>query len=563
MDYRNPDYTTVFRQRAKRLGDLRKDPALLATVKAHYRNNPWDFIGDWGTTFEPRNLELGRISNIPLVLWPRQREYLRWVWDRWQAQERGLVEKSRDGGVTWLSVAFSVSMWLFWDGFTVGFGSRKEELVDKKGDSKTIFEKLRFFIDNLPGEFLPAGWNERAHSSYMRVLNPANGSTITGESGDQIGRGGRASIYFVDEAAFIEHQSLVDAALSQNTNCQIDISTPNGSGNPFYRKRMRFNNTDKVFVFDWRDDPRKDDAWYAKQKAEQDEVIVAQEIDRDYAASAEDAFIPAKWVRSAIDADKKLGFEAIGIRATGFDPADVGDARACVNRHGSIVKEAKQLTQGDITHAIPWAFETADDFRADVLAYDADGMGAPAMKLALQQRSVGRMRIEAYHGSAGVVDPGEKYGSPGAGGRLKPAAKRVVDLHDGDSLKTNADMFKNYRAQTWTWVRDRFRATYEAVQRAEQGMIVNVDPETLISIDSECNARIELEAELSRPRRIPTPNGQIRVESKDEMRSRDVQSPNLADALVIAFASRVQTVEKRVRMPQSQARGGPGAWLGA
>lgn len=41
---------------------------------------------------------------------------------------------------------------------------------------------------------------------------------------------------------------------SQTTNCKIDLSSVNGA-NAFYRKRH--SGKVKVFVFDWRDDPRK------------------------------------------------------------------------------------------------------------------------------------------------------------------------------------------------------------------------------------------------------------------------------------------------------------------
>lgn len=490
-------------------------------------------------TYEPRNIERGLLPSIPFVLWQKQEDFLKWLYARWRGGKRGLVEKSRDCGVTWLSVGFAASMWCFEPGFSIGFGSRKEDLVDRKGDFDSIFEKIRFFIDNIPVEFMPSGFSEKQHSAHMRIVNPDNEATITGEAGDNIGRGGRKSVYLVDEAAFIEQQKKVDAALSQTTNCQIDISTPNGNGNEFYKKAMRFQNTDAKFVFDWRDDPRKDDAWYQKQKDEQDEVTVAQEIDRDYNASQADAFILAKWVAAAIDAHKKLGFIGQGIRVTGFDPADTGDAKAIANRHGSVIKDAKQLKQGDITQAMPWAFEEADSFRADALIYDGDGMGAPTMKLSLPKMAT-RMKVIAYHGSAGVMDPAKKADETGPKrAKLKPAIKRTEELHKDDAtVRTNADTYVNFRAQSWTWVRNRFENTYNAIERARQGLLVNIDPEDLISIDSGCECLTELQAEISRPMRIYTNNGKIRVESKKEMKERGVESPNLADALVMAMSAR-------------------------
>jgi len=518
MDYNNPDYSVIFAQRAKRLALLRQNPRLLAGAIIHYRDNPWDFVGDWGMTFDPRALERGALSNIPFLPWKRQVEYMKWVHERWRSGKRGLVEKSRDCGVTWLSVGLASALWCFQDGIAIGFGSRKAELVDKLGDPDSIFEKIRHFVDNLPVEFLPKGYSRQDHSTYMKLISPDTGSSITGESGDNIGRGGRKSIYFVDEAAFIERQQIVDAALSQTTNCQIDISTFNGNGNLFYRKQQRFFGTDRHFVFDWRDDPRKDDAWYQRQKDEQPEEIVAQEIDRDPNASNTDSFIPAKWVAAAIDAHIKLGFEPSGIRTTGFDPADIGDAKAITNRYGSVVVEADEMKGGDITDALPWSYNYADEHRADLFIYDGDGMGAPVIKVDIARRAVKRFKMVAYHGSGEVRDK-DQLSVPG----------------DMES-KTNADRYGNFKAQSWTWVRERFRKTYLAIQRVEKGMVANFDPAELISISSECKKARELQAELSRPRRKYAENGKWLVESKKEMRKRNVQSPNLAESLVAAFS---------------------------
>jgi hypothetical protein len=330
----------------------------------------------------------------------------------------------------------------------------------------------------------------------------------------------------VDEAAFIVHQDLGEAALSQTTNCQIDISTFNGNGNAFYTKQQRFSGTDKHFVFDWRDDPRKDEAWYQKQKDEQSEETVAQEIDRDPNASNTDAFIQAKWLSAAIDAHIKLGFEPSGVRTTGFDPADTGDNKGVVNRYGSVITEAEELTTGDITAALPWAFAHADAHRADMLLYDADGMGAPVMKVVLSGMAAERFSINPYYGSGAVRD------------------KERLVVPDDKKSKTNGDTYENFRSQSATWLRDRFKATYDAIQKKEQGLLVNASPDDLVSISSQCKSLRQLQAELSRPRRVWTQNGKIQVESKKAMKARGVSSPGLFDAAVMAFSENKAPTEK-------------------
>src|SRR5690606_12844060 len=114
----------------------------------------------------------------------------------------------------------------------IGFGSRKEEYVDKIGSPKSLFFKARMFVQLLPPE-LRGGYEQGVTDPHMRIKFPATGSVLVGEAGDGIGRGDRASIYFVDEAAFLERPQLVEASLSQTTNCRLDISTPNGLANPF------------------------------------------------------------------------------------------------------------------------------------------------------------------------------------------------------------------------------------------------------------------------------------------------------------------------------------------
>lgn len=329
FDFKAPDYERVYQLRAERLERIRSEPEILAGLKEHYRDNPVDFINDWGMTFDPRNAEVGLPTTIPFLLFPRQEEFVRWVVERWRGREDGLTEKSRDMGISWLCVALAVWMWTFHPGTVIGFGSRKEEYVDKIGDPKSLFWKVRQYIQMLPKEFRPKGYDEGKHAPHMRIVNPETGSAIVGEAGDNIGRGNRTSVYFKDESAFYEHPEAIDAALSQTSNCKIDVSTVNGNGNPFYRKRH--GGRIKVFTFHWRQDPRKSDEWYAKQKATLDPVIVAQEIDIDYNASATDAWISGELVSAA----QRIGpadVQPVGKWVVAVDAAHFGDDESVIHK---------------------------------------------------------------------------------------------------------------------------------------------------------------------------------------------------------------------------------------
>lgn len=330
IDWKKPDYGAILHERARRLTEIRnstESAKLVAELKEFYKTNPVEFIIDWGMTCDPRQAEVGLPVTMPFILFQRQIEYIEWLHARWKSREDGLAEKSREMGVSWLCVGFAVWMWIFHKEVVVGMGSRKEEYVDNGSDPKSLFWKVRQFIDLLPAEFRPAGYSAKKCAPYMRITNPENGAAIVGEAGGNIGRGNRASIYFVDEAAFLERPEDADAALSQTTNCRIDVSTPNGNGNSFYRKR--FGGKVSVFQFRWQQDPRKDEEWYRKQAARLSPVVLAQEVDIDYAASVSNALISGDLVVAA----QTIGpadVEAIGGWIVGVDAAHEGDDESVI-----------------------------------------------------------------------------------------------------------------------------------------------------------------------------------------------------------------------------------------
>ena len=254
FDYVNPDYGTVWAKRVERLAKLRSDPGLLAASKQYYKDHIVDFISDWGVTVDPRNTAFKRPIIMPFILFPRQREMVEWVIRKWLKPEDGIVVKSRDCGASWLAMATSASLCLFWENITIGFGSAKEEKVDRSGDPDCLFYKGRAFLQYLPREY-KGSWTAKHNSAHMRLIFPGTESSITGEAGDNIGMGGRKSIYFVDEFAAVERPKRVDSNLIANTECRVEMSTVKGIANVF-AERARGGLIDR-FDFHYRADPRK------------------------------------------------------------------------------------------------------------------------------------------------------------------------------------------------------------------------------------------------------------------------------------------------------------------
>lgn len=338
-----------------------------AAERAKCAADPVHFIDSYCRTYDPRTAG----KSLPFKLWPRQVEFIRWLQAREAAQEGGICEKSRDVGVSFLCAAYSLHGFLFKPGYKVGFGSRKFQYVDTLGDLDSIFEKIRFMLRNLPTWLLPRGFNHGKHSCYARILNPESGASITGEGGDEIGRGGRCSIYFVDEAAHIERPHLADSGLAATTNVRIDVSTPNGQGNPFYTKR--FSGVFPVFTFHWRDDPRKTDEWAERTKKEKGPVIWASQYDIDYTASLEGICIPAAWVRAAVN----FSVPTKSARCTaGLDIGEEGnDPTVFIPRHGPVVGQPESWGKQNTTQTAWRARDAATIHGVAELCYDSVGVG--------------------------------------------------------------------------------------------------------------------------------------------------------------------------------------------
>ncbi len=340
-----------------------------------------------------------------------------------------------------------------------------------------------------------------------------------GEAGDQIGRGGRTSIFFVDEAAYLERSELIEASLSATTNCRIDMSSVNGLNNSFATKR--FSGKVSVFSMHWRQDPRKDEAWYAKQCRELPPTVVASEIDLDYRSSVEGQLIPSTWITSAIGAAQKLGIKPTGQRYASLDVADEGrDANCFAARHGIELQYLKSWSGkgSDIYKTVVKAFSLADDLGFTSLTYDGDGLGAgvrgDANKINderdIAERSL--IYVTAFWGSGQVWQP----------------EKEMV------SKRKNKDFFANMKAMAWWSLRMRFEQTYRAVV---QKMPVDVD--SIISIDPNLDELLPLQMELSQITYSINATGKVVIDKQPP----GTASPNRADATMIAFNPQSRSLE--------------------
>lgn len=530
FNFKDPDYLPIWKARAERLSKLRDNPELLSKVRIYYRDHIDDFVNDWGVTVDPRVAAKKRAPIMPMLLWPKQRAFLRWLHERVDTQTSGVGVKSRDVGVSWLVMAFASGLGIFRNDVSVGFGSEKEDKVDRSGDPDCLFYKGRLFLNYLPPEFR-AGWQLTPKcSAHMRLIFPDTASSITGEAGNNIGRGGRKLVYFVDESAHIPNPKAIDASLSANTDIRIDVSSVWGMSNSFAERAH--NGSIARFDFHFKDDPRKDDDWEKRKREEIDPAIFAQEYDCNFTASVEGQVIPSEYVSTAVDAHVRLGLTPSGSKRGTLDVADAGrDANAFCTGHLWLVEEVqswKGTADLDIFHSVERAFLLCDTHGIDTFYYDADGLGAGVRGDArkINETRIRKLIVEPFRGSGEVFNPEE----------IVPGTDRKA-----------IDFFENLKAQSWWMLRQRFQYTYRLMKRLDAGesveaILKDFDPSKFISIARGFAERARLCIELSQPVWALSKHGKVMVDkcpvgTKTEVRN-SIVSPNLADSVMMWFAPR-------------------------
>ena len=519
----------VYRQRTNRLQAIRNSEQMALGCLAFYRSHPVEFIVDWIDTYDPRVIAEGKKPNMPFLLYERQKDMVNFIHSCIAERASGLIEKSRDMGATWTAAAYSIWAWLYVPGVSIGWGSRKAQLLDRLGDPSSIFEKMRLILSRLPVDFLPEGFDEKKHVMFTRFINPENGSTIIGESGDEIGRGGRTSFYFTDESAHYERPERVEAALSDNTVCRVDMSSVSGLGTPFARRRdagvdwlpgnPMAHDRANVFILDWRHHPKKDDNWYEerKDKARKEGLlhIFAQEVDRDYSAALSNILIQRDWVRAAVDLHLKIPELLEGGHVAGLDVSDEGvDKNALAARKGMTLQHCEDWPYGNTGNTARKAvsdLEHSGMLPID-LCYDAVGVGA-GVKSELNRLS-----------SDGLLPRGFSFAPWNAGASPLNKDKRF-DYEDFKGILIG-DLYLNLKAQAWWELRYKLEHCWRVVHEAAE-----YPPDKLLSIDSATVDVVSLEKELCQVTSGQTSSRKQVIEKTPS----GMRSPNKADAVVMCY----------------------------
>ena len=226
----------------------------------------------------------------------------------------------------------------------------------------------------------------------------------------------------------------------------------------------------------------------------------------------EDSVIKRSHVMAAIDGHNALGIQISGIRRIGFDVADAGeDYCAMVESYGSLNLWADQWKAKDdeLLKSCTKVWAKARESEAHII-YDAIGVGATSGAKFNELNFEHKMSIphQKFFAGGSVTKPDSSYQKSGI---------------------KNKDYFSNIKAQAWWLIADRFRNTFNAVRNGH-----SFNDDDMIFIDGNMPYLNQLIDELTSPKQDYDNAGRVKVESKKDLSKRDVASPNLADAFIMA-----------------------------
>ncbi len=238
----------------------------------------------------------------------------------------------------------------------------------------------------------------------------------------------------------------------------------------------------------------------------------------EYYDQVEDSIILPEWFDAAIDSHLKKGFKPLGGKVVAHDPSDQGkDPKGYALRHGSVFTDIRSIERMEINDGCTYATDRAIQQKANVFIWDY-GFGAALKGQVASAFNGTGVHYEAFNGGDAVDFPNRHY---------MPLA-----TDNKKNSRTNKETFKNKRAQYYFMLADRFYNTYRAVEKNEY-----IDPEAMISISSEIPQLDLIRAEVCSIPQKRNPNGIKQIMSKPDMKKMGIDSPNMADSMMMALVS--------------------------
>ena len=302
-----------------------------------------------------------------------------------------------------------------------------------------------------------------------------------------------------DEASGIPDSiwSVSDGFFTENTphRFHLAFSNPRRNTGYFYETFHSKRAFWSTRVIDARDVEGTDKNLYQRIIDEYgpDSYQASVEVYGNFPSEGDDQFIGSNLVDDAMKRPPAKDTSAPIV--IGVDPARFGaDATVIAIRQGRDILELRRHRGADTMEVAGYVIDAIEQFQPALVCIDEGGLGA------------------------GVVD------------RLKEQRYKIRGVNFGNKAK-NQTMWGNKRAEMWGAMRDWLRTGHIPTDRF-------------------------LKTDLISPKTKPDSRGTLFLESKKDMKSRGLASPDAADAIAVTFAFPVASTDPRLtRVDKHRTRG--------
>jgi hypothetical protein len=391
-------------------------------------------------------------------------------------------------------------------------------LTHEQDATKNLFEMTKYYYENLPKGLCPEA--ERSSAKELKISR-YDGSYSVGTAGNKgVGRSQTVQLFHGSEVAFWqnaeEHARGVLQAVSDDHGTEIILeSTANGMGNYFHGMWLQAmsgaSEFQAIFLpWYWQPEYKRFDTGF---KPDEDEQLLLDAYSHDGLTAEHMAWRRSKIMSMSKDAGagselfkSEYPMNAEEAFRNAIDNVFITSSYVLKARMNDVDSEANLIVGVD--PAIANSDRTAIIRRKGRVAYNLD-----AFRNSNTMETVGRIRhiidterptkifIDCIGIGAGIVDRLREMGFT-----------QVVGVNVARSANIK-DKFKNLRAELWSDMRDWLC----------QELPVQIP-------DSD-----ELHGELCSLGYKYNSNGQLQIESKDDLRARGMPSPDMADALALTF----------------------------
>ncbi|MBU8908516.1 DEAD/DEAH box helicase family protein [Desertibacillus haloalkaliphilus] len=316
-------------------------------------------------------------------------------------------------------------------------------------------------------------------------------------------------LFIVDEASGVADPIMeaILGTLSGGNNKLLMCGNPTRTSGTFYDSHNRDREDYRTHKVSSRDSSRtsKKNIEMLERKYGKDSDVIRVRVDGDFPKAEADAFIPLEIVESAIDSNVKVDTR-IRTGDIGVDVARFGDDETTISKRiGDVLFELEAYPKTETTETTGLVISAAKKMMKDhthlkeiMIKVDDSGVGG------------------------GVTDQLNEIIK-----EQKLPYKVFPVINNGKA--DDDEHYNDVATESWATVKDVLQDNFSNFMKGEEKTVLLPNDDKLIS-------------QLTTRKYRMTSRGKLAIESKEDMKKRGLNSPDRADAIVLAF---YRPVDKR------------------